>query len=140
MWYNRWAERKAIIKGGDIAASLEDRILGRVAAENVVDPVSNKVVIHAGDLIEEKLVAQLKNTGVDMVKIRSALTCKAAEGVCAKCYGRDLSRGTLVNVGEAVGVIAAQSIGEPGTQLTLRTFHVGGAAQVLRNNHRLSHL
>lgn len=120
---------KSVIDGGDVIASLEDRILGRVAAEELVDPISNEILLSAAQLIDEDALDRIANSGVDAVKIRSVLTCESKDGVCAKCYGRDLARGAMVNVGEAVGVIAAQSIGEPGTQLTLRTFHVGGAAQ-----------
>ncbi len=120
---------KSVIDGGDVIASLEDRILGRVVAEDMVDPVSNKTLLTKDNLVDEDTLERLANSGVDSVKIRSVLTCESKEGVCVKCYGRDLARGTMVNIGEAVGVIAAQSIGEPGTQLTLRTFHVGGAAQ-----------
>lgn len=120
---------KSVIDGGDIIASLEDRILGRVASEDLVDPISNELLVSAAELIDEDILERIANSGVDAVKIRSVLTCESKEGVCVRCYGRDLARGTMVNEGEAVGVIAAQSIGEPGTQLTLRTFHVGGAAQ-----------
>src|SRR5206468_6643516 len=93
------------------------------------DPLSNEVLLEAGGLIDEDAVDQIERAGVDVVPIRSVLTCESRVGVCGKCYGRDLARGTVVNIGEAVGVIAAQSIGEPGTQLTMRTFHIGGAAQ-----------
>lgn len=120
---------KSVMEGGDVIASLEDRILGRVTSEEVVDPVSGQEILGAGQLIDEEAIDLISVSSVDSVKIRSVLTCETKDGVCAHCYGRDLSRGTLVNSGEAVGVIAAQSIGEPGTQLTLRTFHVGGAAQ-----------
>jgi DNA-directed RNA polymerase subunit beta' len=108
---------------------LAERILGRTAAVDVVDPLSGKVVIAAGELMDEDAVERVDRAGVEEVKIRSVLTCESQVGVCVKCYGRDLARGTVVNIGEAVGVIAAQSIGEPGTQLTMRTFHIGGAAQ-----------
>ncbi|MCA3703366.1 MAG: DNA-directed RNA polymerase subunit beta' [Methylobacterium sp.] len=121
---------RAIIDAGNVVASLASRILGRTAAEDVVDPVTQAVVIPRGRLMDEKDVANVTAAGVQQVKIRSVLTCEAARGVCATCYGRDLARGTPVNMGEAVGVIAAQSIGEPGTQLTMRTFHIGGAAQI----------
>ncbi len=119
---------KALIEGGEVIEPLRDRILGRVAAEDVVDPDTRETLIPAGTLLDESLVALIDEKGIDEVKVRSPLTCGTHYGVCAKCYGRDLGRGGLINVGEAIGVIAAQSIGEPGTQLTMRTFHVGGAA------------
>jgi DNA-directed RNA polymerase subunit beta' len=121
---------RAIIDAGTVVASLESRILGRTAAEDVRDPSSHKVVVKKGTLLEEPQVEAIKAAGVQELRIRSVLTCETTGGVCAKCYGRDLARGTPVNMGEAVGVIAAQSIGEPGTQLTMRTFHIGGAAQI----------
>jgi len=119
---------RAIVEGGEVIESLRDRILGRVAAEDVVHPETRAVIAAAGTMLDEDLIEQLEGAGVDEVKVRTALTCATRFGLCAKCYGRDLGRGGLVNVGEAVGVIAAQSIGEPGTQLTMRTFHIGGAA------------
>jgi DNA-directed RNA polymerase subunit beta' len=121
---------RAIIDAGTVVASLASRILGRTAAEDVRDPSSHKVIVKAGTLLEEPQVETIVSAGVQELRIRSVLTCETASGVCAKCYGRDLARGTPVNMGEAVGVIAAQSIGEPGTQLTMRTFHIGGAAQI----------
>jgi len=120
---------KAVIDGGEVVSSLAERILGRTAAEDIVDPVSGTVVVARNTLIEEEHVERIEKAGIEEVRIRSVLTCESQRGVCAACYGRDLARGTPVNVGEAVGVIAAQSIGEPGTQLTMRTFHIGGAAQ-----------
>jgi DNA-directed RNA polymerase subunit beta' len=117
-----------IIEGGDVVEPLRERILGRVTAANVYHPGSDEVVCEAGTLLDEKWVETLDLAGVDQVVVRSAITCNAKVGVCAKCYGRDLARGHQVNMGESVGVIAAQSIGEPGTQLTMRTFHIGGAA------------
>ena len=120
---------KAIVEGGEVLDPLSERILGRTAAEDVLDPLSGDVIVKAGDLIEEVQVEAVDRAGVESVKIRSVLTCDTKIGVCGKCYGRDLARGTRVNIGEAVGIIAAQSIGEPGTQLTMRTFHIGGAAQ-----------
>jgi DNA-directed RNA polymerase subunit beta' len=120
---------RAVIDGGEVIAPLSDRILGRSAAVDVLDPRSSKPVLKAGDLIDEEAVDRIEQAGLDSVPIRSVLTCEARVGVCGKCYGRDLARGTMVNIGEAVGVIAAQSIGEPGTQLTMRTFHIGGAVQ-----------
>ncbi|MDP3618280.1 MAG: DNA-directed RNA polymerase subunit beta', partial [Ramlibacter sp.] len=119
---------RAIVEGGEVIESLRDRILGRVGAEDVVHPESREVLVKAGTILDEDSIDELEAVGVDEVKVRTALTCATRFGLCAKCYGRDLGRGGLVNVGEAVGVIAAQSIGEPGTQLTMRTFHIGGAA------------
>ncbi|WP_316977263.1 DNA-directed RNA polymerase subunit beta' [Shumkonia mesophila] len=121
---------RAVVQGGEVIASLAERILGRGAADDIVDPASGEVLVKAGDLIDEEAVARIEECGgIEAVKIRSALTCGTRLGICATCYGRDLARGTRVNIGEAVGVIAAQSIGEPGTQLTMRTFHIGGAVQ-----------
>ena len=120
----------AVIDGADIVVSLGTRILGRTAAIDVVDPSSGEVVAPAGTFLDEDVVLGIERSGVQTVKVRSVLTCETRTGVCGACYGRDLARGTPVNIGEAVGVIAAQSIGEPGTQLTMRTFHIGGAAQV----------
>ena len=118
----------ALVEGGEVIQALRDRVLGRVTAEDVIDPDSNQVVIAAGTLIDEDCCDLIDERGIDMVKVRTPLTCETRYGLCAKCYGRDLGRGSLVNAGESVGVIAAQSIGEPGTQLTMRTFHIGGAA------------
>ncbi len=122
---------QAVVDAGQVVASLGMRILGRTAAEDIVDPESGEVILAQGTLIEEKDVDIVEAANVKQVKIRSALTCETQNGICGACYGRDLARGTPVNMGEAVGVIAAQSIGEPGTQLTMRTFHIGGAAQVV---------
>ena len=119
---------KAVVQGGDVIEALRDRILGRVTASDVVDPSSGETLVEAGTLLNEQLVDLIDHSGVDEVKVRTPITCKTRYGLCAHCYGRDLARGKLVNSGEAVGVIAAQSIGEPGTQLTMRTFHIGGAA------------
>ncbi|MEJ5211084.1 MAG: DNA-directed RNA polymerase subunit beta', partial [Burkholderiales bacterium] len=119
---------KALIEGGEVVEPLRERILGRVAAADIVSPDNGAVLVRAGTLLNEDLVEMIEAAGVDEVKVRTPLTCNTRYGLCAKCYGRDLGRGHLVNVGEAVGVIAAQSIGEPGTQLTMRTFHIGGAA------------
>ncbi len=121
---------RAIIDAGHVVASLGSRILGRTVAEDVRDPASNKIVVKRNALLGEPEVEAINQAGVQEVRIRSVLTCETTTGVCGKCYGRDLARGTPVNMGEAVGVIAAQSIGEPGTQLTMRTFHIGGAAQI----------
>jgi DNA-directed RNA polymerase subunit beta' len=120
---------RAVVDGGEVIATLADRILGRTAAVDVLDPLKGEVVLPAGALIDEDAIDQFERAGIDAISIRSVLTCESRIGVCGKCYGRDLARGTVVNMGEAVGVIAAQSIGEPGTQLTMRTFHIGGAAQ-----------
>ncbi|TAH34007.1 MAG: DNA-directed RNA polymerase subunit beta' [Alphaproteobacteria bacterium] len=120
---------RAVVEGGDVIEPLADRILGRSAAEDIVHPKTKEVIVKSGDMIQELQVEAVEKAAIDSVKIRSVLTCETKNGVCGKCYGRDLARGTKVNIGEAVGVIAAQSIGEPGTQLTMRTFHIGGAAQ-----------
>ncbi|AXE30280.1 DNA-directed RNA polymerase subunit beta' [Chromobacterium phragmitis] len=119
---------KAVLQGGDVIEALRDRILGRVTAVDVVDPSTGETVIEAATLLDEQMVDLIDSLGIDEVKVRTAITCDTRYGLCAKCYGRDLARGKQVNAGEAVGVIAAQSIGEPGTQLTMRTFHIGGAA------------
>ena len=119
---------KALVKGGEIVEPLKDRILGRAAAVDILNPETQEVLFAAGTLLSESEVEQIENLGIDEVKVRTALTCNTRYGICARCYGRDLGRGSLINQGEAVGVIAAQSIGEPGTQLTMRTFHIGGAA------------
>jgi DNA-directed RNA polymerase subunit beta' len=121
---------RAIIDAGQVVASLATRILGRTIAEDVRDPTSNDVIVPRNTLLDEPSVDAIVKAAVQEVRIRSVLTCETTSGVCAACYGRDLARGTPVNMGEAVGVIAAQSIGEPGTQLTMRTFHIGGAAQI----------
>jgi DNA-directed RNA polymerase subunit beta' len=118
----------ALIEGGEIIEPMGERILGRVALEDVIDPNTGELLVATNEEIDEAKVVRIEATAIDKVKIRSVLTCKAQRGVCVECYGRDLSRGRKVNLGEAVGVIAAQSIGEPGTQLTMRTFHIGGTA------------
>ncbi|AHJ67576.1 DNA-directed RNA polymerase subunit beta' [Granulibacter bethesdensis] len=120
---------RAVMDGGEVVSSLSERILGRTLSEDVLDPTTNKVLYPRNTLIEEEHAEKIEKAGIEVVKIRSVLTCESTVGVCGHCYGRDLARGTPVNIGEAVGVIAAQSIGEPGTQLTMRTFHIGGAAQ-----------
>ncbi len=122
---------QAVVDAGQVIVSLGQRILGRTAAEDVKDPATKKVIVKAGELLEEKEVEAIEKAQIQEVRIRSVLTCETTNGVCGKCYGRDLARGTPVNIGEAVGVIAAQSIGEPGTQLTMRTFHIGGVAQTV---------
>ncbi len=119
---------RAIVEGGEVIESLRDRVLGRSTAEDVLHPENRSVLLPAGTLLNEDLIEELEAQGVDEIKVRTALTCETRYGLCATCYGRDLGRGGMVNLGEAVGVIAAQSIGEPGTQLTMRTFHIGGAA------------
>ncbi len=119
---------KALIEGGEVIEALRDRILGRVASTDVVNPETQETLYEAGTLLDEDAVDSVERLGIDEVRVRTPLTCETRYGLCAKCYGRDLGRGVLVNSGEAVGVIAAQSIGEPGTQLTMRTFHIGGAA------------
>jgi DNA-directed RNA polymerase subunit beta' len=118
---------KALVKGGEVVEPLHDRILGRTTALDILNPENQEVVYPSGTLLTEDEVEHIDALGVDEVKVRTALTCETRYGICAKCYGRDLGRGKLINMGEAVGVIAAQSIGEPGTQLTMRTFHIGGA-------------
>lgn len=119
---------RALVEGGEVIEALRDRILGRVTTLDLLDPQTQDVLFPAGSLLDEDAVETIEAIGIDEVKVRTALTCDTRYGICAKCYGRDLGRGVLVNAGEAVGVIAAQSIGEPGTQLTMRTFHIGGAA------------
>ncbi|WP_442678749.1 DNA-directed RNA polymerase subunit beta' [Sphingomonas sp. ASY06-1R] len=126
----RALEMRAIVQGGSTIASLGERILGRTTAEDIVDSKTGDVIVPEGTLLDEAMVASIEAVSPQAVKIRSPLVCESKGGVCAACYGRDLARGTPVNIGEAVGVIAAQSIGEPGTQLTMRTFHIGGAAQL----------
>ncbi len=121
-------QMRAIVEGGEVIESLRDRILGRTAAEDVLHPENRSVIVGAGVILDEDVIDEMEAAGVDEVKVRTALTCETRYGICARCYGRDLGRGGLINLGEAVGVIAAQSIGEPGTQLTMRTFHIGGAA------------
>jgi DNA-directed RNA polymerase subunit beta' len=118
----------ALVEGGEVIQPIEDRILGRLAAEDIRDPVTGEIIVKTNEEIDEERAKGVVESGVDRVKIRSVLTCQSRRGVCIKCYGRDLSRGRLVEMGEPVGVIAAQSIGEPGTQLTMRTFHIGGTA------------
>ncbi|MBY0336126.1 MAG: DNA-directed RNA polymerase subunit beta' [Acetobacteraceae bacterium] len=120
---------RAVMDGGDVVSSLSERILGRTALEDVTDPATGEVLVSKDSLVEEADAERIEKAGVESMRIRSVLTCDSTAGVCGLCYGRDLARGTPVNIGEAVGVIAAQSIGEPGTQLTMRTFHIGGAAQ-----------
>jgi DNA-directed RNA polymerase subunit beta' len=129
-----------LVEGGEIIQSLKDRVLGRVAAEDIRDPFSDEVVVRAGTEIDEELATRIEDAGLERVKIRSVLTCEAKRGVCIRCYGRNLAAGRLVELGEAVGIIAAQSIGEPGTQLTMRTFHIGGTARItVQSKHETKH-
>jgi DNA-directed RNA polymerase subunit beta' len=125
----RFITARAAVNDGEVVATLGERVLGRVTAEDVIHPATGEVLVARGELIDERDADLIEQSGAASVRIRSPLTCESEEGVCVKCYGRDLARGTLVNKGEAVGIIAAQSIGEPGTQLTMRTFHIGGIAQ-----------
>jgi len=118
----------SLVEGGEIIESMKERILGRVSLEDIRDPFTDEVIVKGNEEIDETLAERIEDAGIEKVRIRSVLTCKSKRGVCALCYGRDLARGRLVNVGEAIGIIAAQSIGEPGTQLTMRTFHIGGTA------------
>jgi DNA-directed RNA polymerase subunit beta' len=117
-----------LVEGGDVVEGLGERVLGRTVVEDILKPGTEEILLPKGTLIDEKMVRQIEQEGVDVVKVRQPITCKTRYGVCATCYGRDLARGRQINIGEAVGVMAAQSIGEPGTQLTMRTFHIGGAA------------
>ena len=126
-----------IIEGGEVIESLRDRILGRVALENIYHPATNDVIIHADQLIDDELAENIENAGLTQIRIRSVLTCQSKRGVCALCYGSNLATRSLVNMGEAVGIIAAQSIGEPGTQLTMRTFHIGGTASAVMEQSTL---
>ena len=125
---NNGTHMKALVEGGEVIEPLRDRILGRVAGTDIVNPETQATLYEAGTLLDEDMVEEIERVGIDEVKVRTPLNCDTRFGLCAKCYGRDLGRGMLVNSGEAVGVVAAQSIGEPGTQLTMRTFHIGGAA------------
>jgi len=122
-------EVSALMEGGEIIETAGERVLGRVALEDIKDPFTNEVLVKSNQEIDEALLERIDRAGIEKVKIRSVLSCRSRHGICAKCYGRDLARGHLVNIGEAVGIIAAQSIGEPGTQLTMRTFHIGGTAK-----------
>jgi DNA-directed RNA polymerase subunit beta' len=127
----RGIKMQALKDNEDVIERLEDRIIGRFSLHDVYDPISDELLCEANQMIDESVAKKIAETSIEEVEIRSVLTCETGRGVCAKCYGRDLARGTVVEKGEAVGVIAAQSIGEPGTQLTLRTFHVGGTASRL---------
>ena len=126
---DRGLDIAAVVDSGEVIETLSDRILGRFTADEIVNPSTGEIIVPKNEMVEEDHLDLIEKAGVEMARIRSVLTCDAETGVCGHCYGRDLARGTTVNIGEAVGVIAAQSIGEPGTQLTMRTFHIGGAAQ-----------
>ncbi len=126
-------EMNSLEEGGEIIEHVADRILGRVALEDVEHPFTGEIIVSANDEITEEIANSIQDAGIDSIKIRSVITCQAKRGICALCYGRDLAHGRMVNLGEAVGIIAAQSIGEPGTQLTMRTFHIGGTASLKRN-------
>ena len=130
-------EISALVQGGEVIETLRDRTLGRVALDDVLDPSTGEVLALANEELTEERVRRIEDAGLDRLVIRSVLTCESARGICVLCYGRDLARGALVQIGEAVGVIAAQSIGEPGTQLTMRTFHIGGVGQVRAVESRL---
>jgi DNA-directed RNA polymerase subunit beta' len=125
---NDGIEVTALVEGGEVIMPLEERLLGRISAEDILDPITSEVICHREEALDEKKTQAVIDAGLDKIKIRSVLTCQTRRGTCVKCYGRDLARGRLIERGEAVGVIAAQSIGEPGTQLTMRTFHIGGTA------------
>ncbi len=131
-------EMAPLVEGGEIIERLGERVLGRVALEDIRDPFTQEVLVHANEEIDEDRVVRIEEAGIESVSIRSALTCATKRGLCARCYGRDLARGRLVHLGEAVGIIAAQSIGEPGTQLTMRTFHIGGTASRLAEQTTLT--
>ena len=117
-----------LVEGGEIIERVSDRVLGRVALEDIIDPHTGEVLVMANEEIDEEATRRIEESGLEKLQIRSVLTCQTRRGVCAKCYGRDLGHGTSVSMGEAIGILAAQSIGEPGTQLTMRTFHIGGTA------------
>src|SRR4029434_9639630 len=119
-------ERRAIVESGEVIEPLRDRIIGRTTLEKIVDPFTGETIVDVNEIMNEETSSAIQDAGIEKVKIRSVLTCTSRRGVCAKCYGRDLATGRMVELGQAVGVIAAQSIGEPGTQLTMRTFHIGG--------------
>jgi len=126
-----------LTEGDNEIESLYERISGRVALDDVIDPNTDELLVKADELIEENIARKIDESNVESVRIRSVLTCEAKEGVCTKCYGKNLATNNLVNIGEAVGIVAAQSIGEPGTQLTLRTFHIGGtASRLIEESHQ----
>src|SRR5206468_9396367 len=130
-------EARAIGESGEIIEPLRDRIVGRTTLEKIVDPFTAETILEINEEIDEEKASAVQEGGIEKVKIRSVLTCATRRGVCARCYGRDLSTGRLVELGQAVGVIAAQSIGEPGTQLTMRTFHIGGTASRVSEQNTL---
>ncbi len=133
-------EASPLVEGGEIIQSLRDRVLGRVAGEDIRDPFTDEIIVRADQEIEDELAGRIEESGLEQVKIRSVLTCEAKRGVCIRCYGRNLGTGRLAELGEAVGIIAAQSIGEPGTQLTMRTFHIGGTARItVQSKHETKH-
>jgi DNA-directed RNA polymerase subunit beta' len=134
----RGVEMTALKEGEEIKEKLSERILGRVALRDIVDPLTDELILKAGEVIDEEIAAAIENTSIESVLIRSVLTCESRHGVCAKCYGRNLATGKIVDVGEAVGTIASQSIGEPGTQLTLRTFHTGGTAALVASQSSIT--
>ena len=121
---------EALKDGEEVVEALSDRIQGRFTLERVKHPITDEIIIDVNEEITDKIARAIEEVGVESVKVRTVLTCEAKQGVCRKCYGRDLSRNKNVNIGEAVGIVAAQSIGQPGTQLTMRTFHVGGAVRL----------
>ena len=123
-----------IIEGGNVIVSLSERVLGRVTAADIKNPITGDIIIKKSQMIDEAACEKIDAAGVKFINVHSVITCSLKEGVCAKCYGRDLSRGKTVHVGEAIGMISAQSIGEPGTQLTMRTFHVGGTASIKQDS------
>ena len=125
---NMGVEVESLVEGGEVIERLVDRVLGRIAVEDIYDPFTDELIVRQGEEITEEHVDVIQNSGITKIKIRSVLTCKSKKGICAKCYGRDFAHGRLIELGQAVGILAAQSIGEPGTQLTMRTFHIGGAA------------
>ncbi len=128
----------ALKEGEDVKEPLAERILGRVCLDHIIDPITQEVILEAGGMIDEEVAAKISATSIETVLIRSVLTCEQRRGVCAQCYGRNLTTHKIVEAGEAVGIIAAQSIGEPGTQLTLRTFHTGGAASLIASQSQVT--
>lgn len=138
MWYLKRIGCNSIKENDEIVESLSDRIEGRVALQDVYHPLNEELLVGAGEVITSKFATAIEASGLDVVQVRSALTCESQRGICAKCYGQSLSTLNNVQIGEAVGVIAAQSIGEPGTQLTLRTFHVGGVAGNISEENKLT--
>src|SRR5690606_21350532 len=132
-------EVSALKEGEDVVEPLKDRIVGLVALDDIVDPIDNEVIVDAGSMIDEEMADAMEDAGIPNVRVRSVLTCESRRGLCRQCYGRNLATMEMVDIGEAVGILAAQSIGEPGTQLTLRTFHIGGtAARIAAQTQRRS--